>query len=58
MFETQTTELTLEKTTKNTYRFEEENGAGQPPILQYLYLQKWIFDEEPPEGVRVTIEEI
>ncbi len=31
----------IEKETKHTVRFEEVPGAGQPPIIGTLYVQKW-----------------
>jgi hypothetical protein len=34
--------FTLERETKNTYRYQEEpSGSGKPPIIGTLYIQKW-----------------
>jgi hypothetical protein len=34
--------FTLERETKNTYRYQEElSGSGKPPVIGTLYIQKW-----------------
>lgn len=47
--------LTLEKETKNTYRYQEEQ-TGKPPILGYLYLKKQAVGSPPPQKIHATIE--
>lgn len=32
----------LEKLTKNTVKFQEEEVPGQPPVIGTLYVQKWV----------------
>ncbi len=44
----------LEKETKNTYRFQEDESSG-PPKVGTLYVQKWSFDT-PPKRIKVSIE--
>lgn len=42
--------FTLERETKNTYRYQEElSGSGKPPIIGTLYVQKWAVGS-PPQG--------
>ncbi len=47
--------MTLEKETKNTNRYTEVTGTGKPPLLNTLYLQKWVGQ---PSKIKVTVEEI
>jgi hypothetical protein len=42
-----------EKETKNTFRFQEVSEAGAPPIVQTIYIQKWIA---PSDTITVTLE--
>lgn len=42
-----------EKETKNTIRYQEVAEAGKPPIVNTIYIQKWV---EPPDEITVTIE--
>ena len=49
-----TVRMTLGKTTKGTYVYEEE-GEGQPPVLRTLYIQKWALGSDPPKEIQVTI---
>ncbi len=46
--------FTLEKETKNTYRFQEDESSG-PPKVGTIYVQKWSFDT-PPRRIKVSIE--
>ncbi len=46
--------FTLEKETKNTYRFQEDESSG-PSIVGTIYVQKWSFDT-PPRRIKVSIE--
>jgi hypothetical protein len=59
MAKTQDTAVTrtfaFEKATKNTYRFQEEPGAGEPPIIGTLYVQKFIFNGTTPGHITVTL---
>jgi len=48
------TTLSLEKQTKNTYRFRED--PERPPIFNYIYLQKWAFGSNPPRRIKVIVE--
>ena len=36
-----TVKFVIEKETKNTVKFNEVPGEGQPPIIGTLYVQKW-----------------
>jgi len=49
--------LELEKSTKNTYRYKEEEKEDLPPILRTLYIQKWAVGSKPPQKLKITIEE-
>ncbi len=46
--------FTLEKETKNTYRFQEDESSG-PPKVGTIYVQKWSFDTAP-RRIKVSIE--
>jgi len=48
--------LGFERETKNTYRYQEVESPGEPPILRTLYLQKWFTGNPAPEKIKVTIE--
>lgn len=48
--------LKLDKTTKNTYRYEEEPEEGQPPVLNTVYVQKWFLGNPAPAEIRISIE--
>jgi hypothetical protein len=43
-----------EKVTKNTVRFQEITESGSPPVMNTLYLQKWIVGNA--DKVTVTID--
>lgn len=47
--------LKLEKTTKNTYRYQEQPEDGQPPVINTLYIQKWFLGNPAPEEITITI---
>ena len=50
--------LTKAKETKGTYVYEEELGAGgKLPVLKTQYIQKWVLGANPPEKIKVTIEQ-
>jgi len=55
MVEEMVIEMEIEKETSNTYRYKEVPKRGQPPVVKTIYIQKWIFGEEPPRRIRVTI---
>lgn len=47
--------LKREKETKNTIRYKEEVGeSGKPPVLDSIYVPKWVAGDE--QEIRVTIE--
>ena len=49
----------LEKSTKNTHKYEECPEVGQPPRVGSLYVQKWAMSADvPPEKLTVTVAEI
>jgi len=45
----------IEKETKNTIRYQEQNGNGTPPIIGTLYVQKWALPTPHPQQITVTI---
>lgn len=45
-----------EKETKNTVKFEEVPGAGNPPVIGTLYVQKWFVGDAQEVSVLVKIE--
>lgn len=47
--------FTLERETKNTYRYQEEL-SGEPPAIGTLYVQKWVLGQPPPKRIRVILE--
>src|SRR5690606_1651416 len=49
-----TVEMTIDKTTKNTYRFSENSDE---PVMSTIYLQKSAFEGLPPKTITVTVEE-
>ena len=49
--------FSLEKATKNTFKYEECPEPGQPPKIGALYIQKWAFGHAtPPQEIRLTVE--
>lgn len=42
--------------TKNCFRFSEVASGSQPPIMNEIYLQRWVFGNEQPQRIKVTIE--
>jgi hypothetical protein len=46
----------LEKETKNTIRYTEKPGAGKPPAIGTIYIQKWALPEPTPHTITVTVE--
>jgi hypothetical protein len=54
--EKQTLTFTMERTTKNTIRYQED-ADGKPPAIGTLYVQKWLLGKEPPKRLTVTIGE-
>jgi hypothetical protein len=47
--------FTLERETKNTYRYQEE-PSGKPPVIGTLYIQKWAVGSPPPRRLRIIVE--
>jgi len=45
----------MEKETKNTVRYQEEQAEGQPPVIGTIYVQKWAL-KSIPSKVKVTLE--
>jgi hypothetical protein len=52
----QTLTFTLERETKNTFRYSEDADADLPAIGT-LYVQKWLLGDKPPEKLTITIGE-
>jgi hypothetical protein len=53
----------LERDTKNTFRFQELNEAGDVAdasewLVGTLYLQKSLFNGSTPDKVKVTLENV
>jgi hypothetical protein len=49
--------FTLERETKNTYRYQEElSGSGKLPVIGTLYIQKWAVGSPPPRRLRIIVE--
>jgi len=46
----------LERSTKKTYKLEEQTESGQPPRIGSLYVQKWVLGEDPPKRITVTVQ--
>ena len=46
-----------EKETKGTFRYQEVEGPGGETVVGSLYVKKTSLGDEPPERLRVTIEE-
>ena len=51
--EAQTLTFALERETKNTIRYSEQNN-GQPAALGTTYVQKRVMGEKPPKTLTVT----
>jgi len=44
--------------TKGTYVYEEPLGeTAKPPVLRTQYIQKWALGSDPPDRIKVTIEQ-
>lgn len=50
------TKLTLEKETKGTFRYSEDEGEGLISIVRTLYIQKEAIPGPPPEHIKITIQ--
>ena len=48
--------FTLERETPNTIRYREEPDAGEPPIIETIYIKKWALGTPPPKSISVTID--
>lgn len=46
----------LEKETPGTFRYKEvTEEAGTPPVLQSIYVKKWVLGSTPPEKLTLTL---
>jgi hypothetical protein len=54
--QTITRTFTLEKETKNTYRFQEDDTPGHPPAIGTLYIQRYLFNGSKPDKITLTLE--
>ena len=51
-----TAAFSLSKATKNTYKYEEQPEAGQPPRIGSLYIQKWALGAgTPPQALTINV---
>jgi hypothetical protein len=50
-------EFRREKETKGTFRYEEVEAAGRETAVGSLYVKKTALGEQPPQRLRVTIED-
>jgi hypothetical protein len=49
--------FTLERETKNTYRYQEElSSSGKPPVIGTLYIQKWAVGSPLPRRIKIIVE--
>ena len=48
--------FTIEKETKNTYRYQAEL-EGKPPAITTIYIMKWALGKKPPDKIKITVEE-
>ena len=46
-----------EKVTKNTVRFQEITEPGSPPVMNTLYLQRWVVGNADKVTVTIDINE-
>jgi len=46
--------FTMEKETKNTYRFQEDKTPGEPTTVGILYVQSYLFDKRP-QNISMTL---
>ena len=52
-----TRKFSFERATKNTFRFQEDEVAGEAPIIGTLYVQKFPFNGSEPGSITVTVEQ-
>lgn len=55
MSQVKTVRLTRSKVTKNMVKFDEQPPAGEPPIMNNLYLAKWFVGNAEEVNVEVSI---
>lgn len=48
--------LHIDKTTKNTVRYEQEVGEGEKEIIPTVYVKNTTFKGTPPQRIQITIE--
>jgi len=46
----------FEKSTPGTYRYREDQDPATA-VVGALYVRKWVFTDEPPDKISVTISE-
>jgi hypothetical protein len=49
--------FSLDRATKNTFKYEEQPESGQPLRVGSLYVQKWALGGDPPKRITVTIQQ-
>ena len=54
---TTTATFELEKETKNTVRYSEAPDEGVAPVVNTIYIQKYILGKNAPQKIKVTLEE-
>lgn len=47
-------QMTREKETPGTVRFQENEDKTRPPVLKTLYIQKWVAGEAQEITVTIT----
>ena len=47
----------LEKETKNTVRYSETPDEGVAPVVNTIYIQKYVLGKTAPQKIKVTLEE-
>ena len=47
--------FTLERETKNTFRYNEDTEDGKPPKIGSLYVQKWALPKPAPSRLTLTL---
>ncbi len=53
--QSQEVKFTLTKETKGTYKFDEEEVGGQPPVIGSLYVKKYWFNKRPT-SVKIVLQ--
>ena len=53
---TTTATFELEKETKNTVRYSETPDEGVAPVVNTIYIQKYVLGKTAPQKITVTFE--